>query len=513
MTIEQQNLIDSLMKQAASTYDKMDEMQVDYDKFKQVADASKLKADQAQKIYDRLYKKFIYYPSFIKSLGKIKDDSKIVSDREQEILNKKYNSFYSYKIEYDNIISKINQTILKINAEDLAKDIQDLVDNPDSLTYSYELVNAADEYARKKAEAEISKDLITGREACIDKNGIEIDMSVCRPSNASSGGGSVRNSPPTASEILEKNINDWIEIVNIAVSEPMIVEKPIQKQPEPDPQQPEPVIQQPEPVPQQPETVPQQPELKTSLEDTIKSEIKEIESLLGFKVDISKITKDKLLSDKKAPSARQQNINYALCTSEKVTSIKERYVTIGSNSSNTLHYFYNKIGAIVDFQVNVNSANSKYLEIGKKVRINVDNRNIIYYIGEVISPYNPSNGVLKLKIIDYVGGGIYQHSNFIVEGIDIIEDVRIVINNPYSLHNGKDLSIYLKQTDTTEEELAIARASCPTSNFSAEYYKLASNKISFDGINNKKSKLMPLYYLIGGVSLFFIVKSILKKNK
>ena len=145
MTIEQQNLIDSLRQQAASAYDKMDERQVDYDKFKQVADASTLKADQAQKVYDRLYKQFIYYPAFIKSLGKIKDDARAISDEEQEILNEKYISFIDYKYEYENIISQINQNLLQINGQELAYNIQDIVDSPNSLTYSYELVDAADE--------------------------------------------------------------------------------------------------------------------------------------------------------------------------------------------------------------------------------------------------------------------------------------------------------------------------------------------------------------------------------
>jgi hypothetical protein len=76
------------------------------------------------------------------------------------------------------------------------------------------------------------------------------------------------------------------------------------------------------------------------------------------------------------------------------------------------------------------------------------------------------------------------------------------------------MSTYLKNTNITESEISIARAYCPTSEFSSEYYKQDSNKIGFDGSGiNKKNNLIPLYYILGGVSLFFIVKSILKKNK
>jgi len=427
MTIEQQSLIDSLKQQAAFAYDKMDDAQVDYDKFKQVADGTSLKANQAQKIYDSLYTKYIYYPSFIKSLGKIRDTFIEESRIEQEILKQKLDLFTTYKKEYDNIISKINDNLLLINAEDLAYDLQEIADNPDSLTYSYELVDAADEFARKEAEAELTKDLISGREACVDKNRKEIDMSICKPSSMGGGGGvgggnRTPDKLPSVSEIISKNISDWIQIVNKAVEAPApqpTVPAPVPPSPVPEPL-PVPVTEAPlsEEVQLTKTLQEEQKDIKPTVE---KSEEQKIAELFSFKVDLSKIANDKLLLDKTAPSERQQNINYALCTSKKTTS---------------------------------------------------------------------------------------------VEGIDTIENIKFVINNPNSYFNGSDLSSYIDMVQATEKEIAIARAFCPTSDFSAEYYKLSSNKISFDGNDlNKKNNLTPLYYVIGGISLFFIVKSILKKSK
>jgi hypothetical protein len=547
MTIEQQNLIDSLRQQAASAYDKMDEKQVDYDKFKQVADASTLKADQAQKVYDRLYKTFIYYPAFIRSLSKIKDDARSISDEDQKILNDKYISFVDYKYEYENIISQINQNLLKIDAEELAYDIQDIVDSPDSLTYSYELVDAADEYARKKVQAEIAKDAITGREACLDKDGYEIDMSICRPSGGGgSGGGGGNGYVPSPADIIGRKVDDWINVISIAVktndindvinvdkatsqsverrAEAAAAEKAAQvkaekaaaeKASEEKARLEKIDAEQKALIDAAEKAAAEKAAAEKAVSDKKLQELNAIVSQYSFNVDVSKITKDKELLEKTEPSPRQQNINYALCSSKKVIKVIERYVTIGDTINDWTYIHSGIIGTERSFATNVKSNNAIYLQVGNKVKIwKTDN---IYIQGVVTKTYNPntSGGVLTFKVTDVFGSGTFN--GFSVQALYATEDtIKFVINNPYSKYsNGMEWSVYIDSVSANDNEIAIARAYCPTSDVSSEYYKdLDSNKIGFDGTEiNKKNNLIPLYYILGGVSLFFIVKSILKKNK
>ena len=548
MTLEQQNLIDSLRQQAASAYDKMDEQQVDYDKFKQVADASTLKADQAQKVYDRLYKTFIYYPSFIRSLGKIRDDAKEISDKDQEILNDKYISFVDYKYEYENIISQINQNLLKIDAEELAYDIQDIVDNPDSLTYSYELVDAADEYARKKVQAEISKDAITGREVCFDKDGYEIDMSICKPSSSGGGGGGGGNSAyvPSPADIVGRKVDDWINVISIAVktddindvinadkatsqsverraeaaaaekaaqveAEKVAAEKAATEKAKLEKME----AEQKALVDAAEKAAAEKVAAEKAVSDKKLQELNAIVNQFSFNVDVSKITKDKELLEKTEPSPRQQNINYALCSSKKVTKIIEKYITIGNTIVDYTYFYSGIVGTEMSKFTNVTSTNAIYLQVGNKVKIwKSDN---IYIEGIVTKPYNSSvsGGILTFKVTDVFGSGTFN--GFSVQALYATEDsIKFVINNPYSkFSNGMEWSVYKDSVGANDNEIAIARAYCPTSDVSSEYYKdLDSNKIGFDGNEiNKKNNLIPLYYILGGMSLFFIVKSILKKNK
>lgn len=547
MTIEQQNLIDSLRQQAASSYDKMDEKQVDYDKFKQVADASTLKADQAQKVYDRLYKTFIYYPAFIRSLSKIKDDARSISNEDQKILNEKYISFVDYKYEYENIISQINQNLLKIDAEELAYDIQDIVDSPDSLTYSYELVDAADEYARKKVQAEIAKDAITGREACLDKDGYEIDMSICRPSGGGGGGGGGGNGyVPSAADIIGRKVDDWINLIAVAVKTDDIndvinadkstsqnverraeaaaaekaalveAEKAAAEKASEEKVRLEKIdAEQKALVDAAEKAAAEKAAAEKAVSDKKLQELNAIVSQYSFNVDVSKITKDKELLEKTEPSPRQQNINYALCSSKKVIKVIERYVTIGDTINDWTYIHSGIIGTERSFATNVKSNNAIYLQVGNKVKIwKTDN---IYIQGVVTKTYNPntSGGVLTFKVTDVFGSGTFN--GFSVQALYATEDtIKFVINNPYSKYsNGMEWSVYIDSVGANDNEIAIARAYCPTSDVSSEYYKdLDSNKIGFDGTEiNKKNNLIPLYYILGGVSLFFIVKSILKKNK
>jgi len=547
MTIEQQNLIDSLRQQAASSYDKMDEKQVDYDKFKQVADASTLKADEAQKVYDRLYKTFIYYPAFIRSLSKIKDDARSISDEDQKILNEKYISFVDYKYEYENIISQINQNLLKIDAEELAYDIQDIVDSPDSLTYSYELVDAANEYARKKVQAEIAKDAITGREACFDKDGYEIDMSICRPSGGGGGGGGGNSDyVPSPADIIGRKVDDWINVISIAVktddindiinadkatsqsverraeaaaaekaaqveAEKVAAEKTAAEKAKLEKME----AEQKAIVDAAEKAAAEKAAAEKAVSDKKLQELNAIVNQFSFNVNVSKITKDKELLEKTEPSPRQQNINYALCTSKKVSKLIDKFVTIGDTINDWTYFYSGMIGNETSFATNVKSNNAIYLQVGNKVKIwKTDN---IYIQGIVTKAYNPSTagGVLNLKVTDVFGSGIFN--GFSVQALYATEEsIKFVINNPYSkFSNGMEWSVYINSVGATDDEIAIARAYCPTSDVSSEYYKdLNSNKKGFDGTEiNKKNNLIPLYYILGGVSLFFIVKSILKKNK
>ena len=541
MTLEQQNLIDSLRQQAASAYDKMDEQQVDYDKFKQVADGSALKADQAQKVYDRLYKTFIYYPSFIKSLGKIRDDAKEISDKYQEILTEKYNSFVEYKSEYDIIISKIHQNLLKINAEQLAYDIQGIVDSPNSLTYSYELVDAADNYAMQKAQAQISKDVITGREACFDKDGYEIDMGICKPSIASGSIGGVSEYVPSAADIVGKKIDDWINVISVAVNSDNIndlinvekatsqdikikaeaaaaekaakleAEKVAAEKAAEDKARLEKMLEKMEA--EQKAIIEAEAEkeaLRKAADEKKKQELNAIVNQFSFNVDVSKISNDKKLLDSVAPSARQQNINYALCSAKKTIVSNGEWVVVGKGIND---YRYHSDGQKGTGQIVVYS--SVNLKEKQKIKLSISDD---IYILATVSSYSDGGfggGILNYIIEKSVGGkGLY--SGFILSIYNQLPDLtQYIIQTPLDkLSNGMNFDDWASAINATNDEISIARASCPTSDYSSDYYKkLDTNKIGFDGSENKKNELTPLYYIIGGISLFFIAKSILKKNK
>lgn len=541
MTLEQQNLIDSLRQQAASAYDKMDEQQVDYDKFKQVADGSALKADQAQKVYDRLYKTFIYYPSFIKSLGKIRDDAKEISDKDQEILTEKYNSFVEYKSEYDIIISKIHQNLLKINAEQLAYDIQGIVDSPNSLTYSYELVDAADNYAMEKAQAQISKDIITGREACFDKDGYEIDMGICKPSTASGSIGGVSEYVPSAADIVGKKIDDWINVISVAVNsdnindlinvekatsqdikikaEAAAAEKTAQLEAEKvaaekaaeDKARLEKMEAEQKAII---EAEAEKEALQKAADEKKKKELNAIVNQFSFNVDVSKISNDKKLLDSVAPSARQQNINYALCSAKKTIVSNGEWVVVGKGINDYRYISEGESDYEKSLQRQIVVYSSVNLKPNQKIKLSISDN--IYIIATVLR-YNDGGfggGIITYLINKTIGNGLF--ANFILSVYNQLPDLtQYIIQTPLDkLSNGMNFDDWANAINATSDEISIARASCPTSDYSSDYYKkLDSNKIGFDGSENKKNELVPLYYIIGGISLFFIAKSILKKNK
>jgi hypothetical protein len=429
----------------------------------------------------------------------------------------------------------------------LAYDIQDIVDNPDSLTYSYELVDAADEYARKKVQAEIAKDALTGREVCFDKEGYEIDMSICKPSSSGGGGGGGENSAyaPSPADIIGRKIDDWINVISIAVktddindvinvdkatsqsverraeaaaaekaaqveAEKVAVEKASAEKAKLEKME----AEQKAIVDAAEKAAAEKATAEKAVSDKKLQELNAIVNQFSFNVDVSKITKDKELLEKTEISPRQQNINYNLCTSKKATTIIEKYVTIGNTITDWTYFYSALVGIEKGFFTNVKPVNANYLQVGNQVKIwKSDN---IYLQGVVTKPYNPSEdgGILYFKITKVVGNGSFN--GFSVQALYATEEsINFVIKNLESYWYGEEMSTYLKNTNITESEISIARAYCPTSEFSSEYYKeLSSNKIGFDGSeNSKKNQLSPLYYILGGVSLFFIVKSILKKNK
>jgi hypothetical protein len=228
MTQEQLSKLDYLNQQANDAYSKMDERQVDYDTFKQIAEASSIKSYQSKKIYDNLYDRFITYPNFLNSLKLIYLDAKAESDEYNAVLKEKLDELNIYKSAYNAAINNINVFQVEVDINELGNSLQDIANNPNSLRFSYELVAAkdsadylakikADLEAQAAAQASIGK--ISGVEACLDKNGKQVSMSICRPSSGGGrgGGGTNVKSPPTAQEIASKKISDWIDIANAAV--------------------------------------------------------------------------------------------------------------------------------------------------------------------------------------------------------------------------------------------------------------------------------------------------------
>jgi hypothetical protein len=528
----------SLKEEADVVYSIMDKQQVDYDTFKQVADASALMTQQAKKVYDRLYNTFIQYPFFVRSLEAIYLQSKEESDKDAKLLQQKLDVVKVYKQKYDSIITEINELEIENDIADLAAQVQELANNPDTLVYSYELVDAADADARATAQAEIQKQS-GGIEVCIDKNGNQIDMSICRPSSGGGGGGGGSSSTykPTASEIAAKKIAEWIEIVNAAAkkdikdvlqavkksdvayneakaaadkiaaekaaaekaeADRIAAEKAAAEKAEADRIEAERVAaltaaekaaeeaakaaaekarlekmeaDQKAAVIAAEKAAAEKAEADKAAALKLATESKSIANSFKFTVDLSKITQDKKLLDETAPSLRQQNLNYALCNSKKLITIIENYITIG-NSINDWRYLHDgMVNTNTSAAINVRPVNADYLKVGRKVRIwKSDN---IYFIGVVTMPYvaSESGGVLYMKVTKVVGNGTFN--GFSVQAFNSIqESLKFVINNPNSTYNGELLTKYINDTSATDEEIAIARASCPNSEFSAEYYTI-----------------------------------------
>jgi hypothetical protein len=540
----------SLKEEADVVYSIMDKQQVDYDTFKQVANASASMTTQAKKVYDRLYNTFIQYPFFVRSLESVYLESKLESDKDAKLLQQKLDVINVYKQKYDSIITQISELEIENDIAELAADVQDLANNPDSLVYSYELVDAADAAARAAAQAEIQNQS-GGIEVCIDKNGNQIDMSICRPSSGGGGGGGGGGSSPytpSASEIAAKGIDDWIEIVNAAAkkevkdvleaakksdvayneakaaadkiaaekaaaekaeADRIAAEKAAAEKAEADRIEAERVAaltaaekaaeaaakiaaeekaaseqaaaekarvekmeaDQKAAVLAAEKAAAEKAEVDKAAALKLATESKSVANSFKFKVDLSKITQDKKLLDETAPSPRQQNLNYALCNSIKVTTNIENYITIGSGINDWRYLYDGLVNTNTSLAINVRPVNADYLKVGRKVRIwKSDN---IYFTAVVTMPYvaSESGGVLFVKITKVVGNGTFN--GFSIQAFDSIqESLKFVINNPNSTYNGELLTKYINDTSATDEEIAIARASCPNSEFSAEYYTI-----------------------------------------
>jgi hypothetical protein len=537
----------SLKQEADVVYGIIDNQQVDYDTFKQVADASASMTTQAKKVYDRLYNTFIQYPFFVRSLEGVYLESKLESDKDAKLLQQKLDVVNVYKSKYDSIITQIRELEIENDIAELAAEVQDLANNPDSLVYSYELVDAADAAARAAVQAEIQQNTRTGSEVCIDKEGNIVDMSICRPSYSSSAGGGGVNSAytPSAAEIAAKGIDDWIEIVNAAAkkevkdvleaakksdvayneakaaadkvaaekaaaqkaeSDKIAAEKAAAEKAEADRVEAERLaaLTAAEKAAEEAAKIAAEKARLEKMEADQKAAIvaaekaaaekaaaqqaaalklatesKSIANSFKFKVDLSKITQDKKLLDETAPSPRQQNINYALCNSKKVSTIIENYITIGSAINDWRYLYDGLVNTNTSLAINVRPVNANYLEVGRKVRIfKSDN---IYFTAVVSMPYvaSESGGVLFVKITKVVGNGTFN--GFSIQAFDSInESLKFIINNPSSTYNGELLTDYLNDISATDEEISIARASCPDSDFSSQYYTIYNYKGSWN---------------------------------
>jgi hypothetical protein len=297
MTPNQEYYLGLYLDNANQAYSLMRDARVDYDTYKPIADSSLLKTEQAKKMYEKLYVIYINYPVFLNGLKNIYNTAKEQSDLENFYLTEKQNRLNSLKSKYDSWIEKINELQVQIDIDILSQIVQNIADDPRSLEKSDELVlekKKADEEAAKIAaekakiaaeNAIINKDVITGSEVCVDKDGNIIDMSICRPSSGGGGGGDVGYFAPkkTASEIFDKNVDSWLD--NII------------KQVEPRVEPPAPIIVAPptEDIPKTEEAAIEEEVAKTEEEipKTEEAATEDIINSLIFDVDLSKLISNK----------------------------------------------------------------------------------------------------------------------------------------------------------------------------------------------------------------------------
>ena len=234
MDSNQQYYLDKYTKDLNLAYNNLHDSRVDYDTFKPISESSNDKTINAKKVFDNLAPNYIYYPDFLKNLQLLYLNSKAQSDADKDILKQKSDALAVFQKNYNDIVAKINALEIQIYEEELAADIQNLVNIPENMVQSDELIiakAAADKVATDKAAsdkviADAAKALAaknapkvtiteTGAEVCLDSMGNQIDMSICRPNTGGSTPStpSAPSAPPidTAAELVAKNINSWLQ--------------------------------------------------------------------------------------------------------------------------------------------------------------------------------------------------------------------------------------------------------------------------------------------------------------
>jgi hypothetical protein len=546
----------SLKEEANVVYGIIDKQQVDYDTFKQVADASASMTMQAKKVYDRLYNTFIQYPFFVRSLEGVYLESKEESDKDAKLLQQKLDVINVYKQKYDSIITQISELEIENDIAELAAEVQDLANNPDSLVYSYELVDAADAAARAAVQAEIQENTRTGTEVCIDKDGKIVDMSICRPSSGGGvGSGTAAAYNPSASEIAAKGIDAWIEIVNAAAKKDVKDVIEAAKKSDVIYQEAKAAAEKAEKAEadrieaervatltaaqkaaeekaaaekaesdrieaiaaekarleklesDQKAAVAAAEKAAAEKELKLATELKSITNSFKFNVDLSKITQDKKLLDETAPSLRQQNINYALCSAKKTIVSNGEWVVVGKGIND---YRYHSDGMVGTGKIVVYS--SVNLKQNQKIKLSISDN---IYILATVSSYSDAGfggGILNYIIEKSVGGkGLY--SGFILSIYNQLPDItQYIIQTPVDkLSNGMNFNDWANAINATNDEISIARVYCPTSDYSSDYYK-TSNFTNFDG-ETKSFNLTPALVALSAVSILYIMHNILKKDK
>lgn len=251
MDSNQQYYLDKYKQDLNVAYNNLHDARVDYDTFKPIAESSTTKTINAKKVFDNLAPNYIYYPDFLKSLQILYLNSKAQSDADQDVLKEKSNELSLFQKKYDDIVRKINALLIQIYEEELANDIQNLVNIPDNMVQSDELIiakAAADKIIAEKAAADkiisdakavADKAIATekaasapkvsitesGIEVCLDSMGNQIDMSNCRPSTSSASSPSAPSAPsaayiPTAAELVAQNINNWLKQFEVKPNTP-----------------------------------------------------------------------------------------------------------------------------------------------------------------------------------------------------------------------------------------------------------------------------------------------------
>jgi hypothetical protein len=232
MDSNQEFYLNKYQDELNQAYDNLHNAKVDYDTYKPIAESSLNKANNAKRLLDDLSETYIYYPDFLGSLNYLYLNSKYKSDSDQIILKEKASILELFQNKYNSLVTRLNSLQVQIYEEELASEIQGLLDIPENLIYSDELLKAkeieeqllkesiiannllADAAAREKIGVTLAKNPSGPevREVCLDSMGNEIPMSICKPSSGGGGGGGGGvQAPPTAAELVNRSIQTWLD--------------------------------------------------------------------------------------------------------------------------------------------------------------------------------------------------------------------------------------------------------------------------------------------------------------